>query len=70
MRVTSMVKTLGGLRVFMTMSFPLVGCAGGPTLPSASGQKEISTNYLIGPESAEYFRAAKPRNFHHGACEA
>ncbi len=49
MRVTSMVKTLGGLWVFMTMSFLLVGCAGGPTLPPAASQNQVSTNYLIAP---------------------
>lgn len=49
MRATSLIKALPGLWVLMTMSALLVGCAGGPTLPSATAQNEISTNYLIGP---------------------
>ena len=48
MRVTSMVKALNGLWVLGILSFFLVGCAGVPTLPPATSQNEVSTNYLIG----------------------
>lgn len=49
MRATSLVKALIGLWVLAAVSVSLVGCAGGPTLPPATAQGEVSTNYLIGP---------------------
>ena len=49
MRVTALLSTRIGSWVLVTVLFLMAGCAGGPTLPSATVQNGVSTNYMIGP---------------------